>query len=253
MYKKIVLLACLSLLIASCASRKNLIYLNQSDVSRSDAVNYENTLQCDDNLLITVTSSQPELANDYNLMYLSSKSTEVTSSTNTTLYTYLIDKNGEIDFPGIGKIKLAGLTRIEAEQKIKDSLKDYLKDPGVILRVLNFQVSVLGEVARPGTVSVRGDRITIFEAISSAGDLTIYGKRNNVTIIREKDGVKTINEVDLRDSNVINSPFYYLAHNDVVYVKPNKTRINSSAVGPNLTVGISALSLLITIISLSTR
>ncbi|MGQ3089161.1 MAG: polysaccharide biosynthesis/export family protein, partial [Flavobacterium sp.] len=98
-----------------------------------------------------------------------------------------------------------------------------------------------------------GDRITVFEAIGMAGDMTIYGRRQDVTIIREKDGVKTIATVDLTDANIINSPYYYLAHNDVIYVKPNKTRINSSVIGPNLTVGISALSLIVTIIALSTR
>lgn len=254
MKKKLVLFLSFLFILSSCANKKKVLYLyNNNGASAESSVRYENTLQPDDNLQITVTAAQPELANDFNLMYLTARSTESTSAVNNTLYTYLIDQQGNIDFPVLGKIKLSGLTRTEAEDKIKDLLKSYIADPGVNLRVVNFEVSVMGEVTRPGVQNVVGDRITILEALSFAGDLTIYGQRENVSVIREKDGVKTITEVNLTDANLINSPVYYLAHNDVVYVKPNKTKINSSVVGPNLTIGISALSLLVTIIALSIR
>jgi polysaccharide export outer membrane protein len=172
---------------------------------------------------------------------------------NDVLTSYLIDQDGNIDLAGIGKIKLAGLTRIEAEAKIKELLEKQLVNPNVNLRVINFKVSVIGEVEHPGSVKVVGDRITILEALSMAGDMTIYGKRKEVVVIREDEGVRSINTVDITDSNIVNSPFYYLNHNDVVYVKPNKTKVNSSVIGPNLTVAISAVSLLVTIIALSTR
>ena len=254
MKKILILFFAIGLILTSCASRKNMLYMyNGTRAENTQAANYEQTLQPDDNLLIVVTAAKPELANDFNLMYLSARSTEITSSTDKTSYTYLINKEGYIDFPVLGKLKLAGLTRIQAEEKIKLMLKDYIADAGVNLRVVNFEVSVLGEVARPGRQVVSGERITILEAISYAGDLTIYGKRNNVSVIREKDGVITITEVDLTDANLLTSPVYYLSHNDVVMVQPNKTRINSSVIGPNLTVGISAISLLVTIIALSTR
>jgi polysaccharide export outer membrane protein len=214
---------------------------------------YENKLQPDDDLIITVTSSRPDLVNKFNLMYLNMSSTEMRTMTDDRLYSYLIDQNGEINFPVIGKIKLAGLTRIEAQTKIKNILKDYVTDAEVSLRVLNFEVHVTGEVARPGIQVIRGDRVTLLEALSAAGDLTIYGNRENIKLLREVDGVKTITEIDITKADFINSPYYYLAHNDYIYVEPNKTRVNSSVIGPNVTVAISAISLLITIIALSTR
>lgn len=251
--KQIIVLFVVALLFSSCVSNKRMLYLQNPPETVENALKYETTLQPDDNLLITVTASEPELVNDFNLMYLNARSTEMRSTNNDALYTYQIDSRGEISFPVIGKIKLAGLTRIEAEDKIKKLLTAYVADPGVSLRVVNFKVSVLGEVSRPGQQPVNGDRITIFEALSGAGDLTIYGKRKEIMVIREKDNVKTITEVDITNPEIINTPYYYLAHNDVVYVKPNKVRVNSSAIGPNISVAFSVISLIITIIALTTK
>lgn len=254
MKKKIAVLLIFMTFFSSCVSSKKIVYLSKDGQNNeSSESRYESVLQPDDNIFITVTSSQPDLAAPFNLVYVTMRTNEMNSANNETLISYLIDQNGEINFPVIGKIKLAGLTRIEAEESIKKHLKDELKDPGVIIRIVNFKVSVEGEVAKPGIVSIPGERITIFEALSHAGDLTIYGKRENVMIIREIDGVKTVNYVDLTDSSIINGEFYYLKRNDLIYVQPNKTRVNSSAIGPNLTVGLSALSLLVTIIALSIR
>lgn len=255
MIKKMFFLLSVVFILGSCASKKSILYLHGiAEGTQENNLKYENTLEPDDNILITVTAADPELANDFNLMYINARSTEMRTLNNSDdFFSYLIDQNGEIDFPVLGKMKLGGLTRIEAESKIKDLLKDRIIDPGVSIRVLNFKVSVLGEVIKPGSQDVVGDRITIFEAISRAGDLTIYGKRDNIKVIREKGGVKTIAILDITDPEIINSPYYYLAHNDIVYVEPNKTKINSSVIGPNLTVGISAISLIVTIIALSTR
>lgn len=255
--KKALFLFLIILMLGSCASNKDIIYLQEIENSsgvNSDTLKYANVLQPDDNLIITILSDEPELASDFNLMYLSARGNAMSNlNVNDMLYTYLIDQKGEIDFPVLGKIKLAGLTRLQAQDKIKLLLKDYIKEPGVILRVTNFKVSVLGEVKSPGSLNVPGDRITLLEALSAAGDITIYGKRKDIVLIREVNGVKTINEIDITNADFINSPYYYLSQNDVVYVKPNKTRVNSSVIGPNVTVGISAISLLITIIALSTR
>lgn len=250
--RKIVLLLAVVFL-NSCASNKKILYLQNQSGTVSTETKFENTLQPDDNLVITVTADKPELAKDFNMLYLNTMSTELRNAADPTLYTYLIDQKGEIDFPVIGKIKLSGLTRVQAEDKIKLLLKDYIVNPGVNLRVVNFKVSVLGEVSSPGEFTVTGDRITLLEALGRAGDLTIYGKRGEILVVREKDGVTSITPVDITGTDFITSPYYYLAHNDVVYVKPNKTRVNSSVVGPNLTVALSAVSLLITIIALSTR
>lgn len=251
---KAIQLLVIVLFISSCASKKSILYLQNNELinKENDAI-YENKLQPDDNLVITVTSNPPALANQFNIIYLNMASTESRTTQNEELISYLIDQRGEIDFPVIGKIKLAGLTRVEAELKIKELLKDYLPKAGVNLRVLNFKISVMGEVVRPGVQRITGDRATILEAISLAGDLTIYGNRKDVNLIREVDGKITITEIDITQADIINSPYYYLSHNDVIYIKPNKTRINSSIIGPNITVGISAISLLITIIALSIR
>lgn len=247
-----IILLCMVLFLASCASNKKMLYI-QNPPQQGPVHKYENTLQPDDMLLITVTSDEPQLAKDFNLLYLNLQSTETRNAADQALYTYQVDQAGNVNFPVLGKIKISGLTRIQAEDKIKELLKDYVLNAGVTIRVLNFKVSVIGEVNKPGEISVTGDRITILEALSKAGDMTIYGKRQEVLLIREKDGVQTITPVDITKSDFITSPNYYLAHNDVLYVKPNKTRVNSSVIGPNLTVGISALSLIVTIIALSTR
>lgn len=247
-----ILLICMVLFLTSCASNKNILYI-QNPPEQGSVLKYENTLQPDDMLLITVTADEPEVAKDFNLLYLNLQSTETRNASDQILYSYQVDQMGEINFPVLGKIKLAGLTRIEAENKIKTLLKDYVVNAGVTIKVLNFKVSVLGEVNNPGEITVQGDRITILEALSKAGDMTIYGKRKEILLIREKDGVQTITPIDITKSDFITSPYYYLAHNDVIYVKPNKTRVNSSVIGPNITVGISALSLVITIIALSTK
>jgi polysaccharide export outer membrane protein len=167
-----------------------------------------------------------------------------------TMQLYLVDANGTIDFPVLGKLKVGGLTRSAVLQLFQEKIGAYIKNPIINLRIMNFKVSVQGEVVAPGTYTIDSERITLIEALSKARDLTIYGKRNNILIIREIDGVKSYNRVDITQADFINSPFYYLAQNDVVYVEPNKNRINAAAVGPNTGVIISVTSLLITIITL---
>lgn len=241
------------MLLGSCAPNRSILYLQNKDDVNPALQLYSSVLEPDDVLNITVTADEPQLANPFNMVFLTNKSTDARSMDNESVTGYLVDQKGEIDFPVLGKIKLAGLTRMDAEIKIKELLKPHIANPGVNLRVLNFKISVLGEVNSPGTQMINGDRVTILEALSNAGDLTIYGKRNSITVLRENAGVRSIEEIDITTTDFINSPYYYLAHNDVIYVKPNKTRVNSSVIGPNLTVGISAISLLITIITLSTR
>jgi len=166
-----------------------------------------------------------------------------------TIQAYLVDAQGTIDFPVLGKIKVSGLTRSEVLQLFQEKIEKYIKNPVVNLRIMNFKVSVQGEVNLPGTYSIASERITLIEALTLAKDLTIYGKRNNILIIRDIDGVKSYNRVDITKANFINSPFYYLAQNDVVYVEPNQSRINASVVGPNTGVIISISSLLITLVT----
>ena len=167
---------------------------------------------------------------------------------------YLIDKDGMIDFPIIGKIKIAGLDRNEAIELLKNQLSVYIKKPIVNIRILNYKITVIGEVSKPGTFTIPNERITILEAIGIAGDLTITGKRNNVLIIRDIDGQKINFRVDLTKNELFKSPVYYLNQNDVVYVEPNRTKINSSAINPsNAGIIISSISLFITTIVLLSK
>jgi polysaccharide export outer membrane protein len=244
------------LLSASCNSKKEVVYLQQSSgvQKENNTSSYEPVLQADDVLLIVISAENPEVAAPYNLNYLSAlQGTQMAATNPLGLQSYLIDKEGNVDFPLLGKMKLAGLTRIEAIQKIKSELENHIKYPSVNLRILNFKVSVIGEVNRPGSFPVLSERITLLEALSLAGDLTIYGSRNSILIIREKEGVKTIEKVDITKRDFINSPYYYLCQNDQIYVEPNKTKVNSSVVGPNITVALSALSILVTILALTIK
>ena len=126
----------------------------------------------------------------------------------------------------------------------------YIKNPSINLRIFNYKISVLGEVTKPGTYTIPSERITLLEALSMAGDLGIFGKRNNILVIHEEDGKKTYMRMDLTKADLINSPRYYLSQNDVVIVEPNKTKINSSVIGPNTSVIISLVSVLITVVVL---
>jgi polysaccharide export outer membrane protein len=242
-----------SLFLVSCASKKNVLYLQNIDQINSNEVSlsYEPKLQNDDLLSIIVAADQPELTVPFNLPQIQGNYN--INQNQDGIKTYLIDIDGNIVFPVIGKVKLAGLTRSQAVRMLEEKIKEYITNPSVNLRILNYKFSVIGEVNKPGTFKIESERVTLLEALSQAGDLTIYGNRSNILIIREVDGKKEYNRVDIKKADFINSPFYYLVQNDVVVVEPNKTRVNSSVVGPNLNVTISAVSLLTTILFLITR
>ncbi len=170
------------------------------------------------------------------------------------LQTYLVDNDGNINFPIVGQLHVGGLTKSQAERMIEDKIKPYVNasvNPIVTVRMTGYQISVLGEVARPGTFNVSREKITILEALAQAGDLTIYGQRKNVQLIREDStGQKSIHTFDLTDANIINSPYFYLQQNDVVYVTPNKVKAQNSSVGSMTTLWFSATSILISLTSL---
>lgn len=235
------------LFFSSCGSRKDIIYLQdvENDATINQALSYEPVIKCDDMLSVIVAADQPDLTIPFNLPQI--QGNYQVSDNQEGIKTYLVDAAGYIDFPVIGKVKLAGLTRTQAKNELEVKIKEYIKEPSVNLRILNYKISVLGEVNKPNTYKIASERVTLLEAISMAGDMTIYGKRSNVLVIREVDGKKTFNRVDLTNKDFISSPFYYLNQNDVVMVEPNKTKINSSVIGPNITVTISAISLLTTI------
>lgn len=238
----------------SCASKKDIVYYQNIDglVSSEKLNSYEIKIQADDLLTIIVSADDPESALPFNLSTISvpSANSIMTARGQEMWQSYLVDAAGTIDFPVLGKLKVGGLSRSELMQLLGSKIATYIKNPIINIRLTNFKVSVQGEVTIPGTYSINSDRVTLVEALSMAKDLTIYGRRDNILVIRELNGVKSYNRVDITKADFINSPFYYLAQNDVVYVEPNKTRINGAAVGANTGVIISITSLLITIITL---
>jgi polysaccharide export outer membrane protein len=244
----------LVLFLFSCASRKDIAYYQDIDAiaATGKSTSYEIKIQPDDLLMIIVSAEDPEIAAPFNLKSISIQSPGKLDAVTgqQTMQLYLTDANGFIEFPVLGKLKVSGMSRSEVLQMLQQKIGVYIKNPIINLRVMNFKVSVQGEVNLPGTYPVASDRITLIEALTMAKDLTIYGKRNNILVIREIDGVKSYNRVDITKSDFIHSPFYYLAQNDVVYVEPNKNKINGAAIGPNTGVIISISSLLITLITL---
>lgn len=245
-----------ALLLFSCAPRKSSVYYQNIDsLEASEKQNsYEIKIQPDDMLMIIVSADDPESALPFNLSTISVPVFGSAGVSNfmgqQSIQNYLVDASGYIDFPVLGKVKVGGLSRSEVLQILEKKIATYIKNPIITIRVTNFKISVQGEVTTPGTFSINSDRVTLIEAISMAKDLTIYGRRDNVLIIREVNGIKSYNRVDITKADFINSPFYYLAQNDVVYVEPNKVRINGAAVGANTGVIISITSLFITLITL---
>ena len=241
-------------LLFSCKSREEVVYYQNIDaLAKTEQSNsYEIKIQPDDLLMIIVSADDPETAIPFNLNTINIPAAGAinVAQGQLTIQSYLVDAAGTIDFPILGKLSVGGLSRTEIMQLLESKISKYIKNPIINIRVMNFKVSVQGEVTLPGTYPVSSDRITLIEAISMAKDLTIYGKRDNILIIREVNGVKSYNRVDITKADFIHSPFYYLAQNDVVYVEPNKAKINGAAVGANTGVIISITSLLITVITL---
>ncbi len=246
------LLSIFSVFLPSCVSPKEVVYLQ--DVSSSTETDlkyqYQTIIQKDDRLAISVSSRQPELTEPFNMNELSSGGPD--SSSSSTGRGYLVDSQGNIVLPIIGKIHAAGLTCTGLAKKIAEALKDkgYLNDASVNVQITNFKFSVIGEVNAPGVYTADSQRLTVLEAISHAGDLTIDGNRN-IYIIREVNGKRQTAAVDLRSSELFNSPFYYIRQNDVIYVTPSDRRINTrSDAAQWYSWGLSGASLLIAIIAL---
>jgi len=269
LYRKIFLLFIFPIIIGSCTSYKNIPYVTEAELISSEefaktAKNYEAKIMPKDVLSIIVNAPVGAAVADFNLplVPLNANSVLQTNVTNTTtstggLQNYIVDNNGDISFPVLGEIKLGGLTKSEAEAKIFSMIypQYLLEKPIVNIRFLNYKVSVLGEVARPNVYTSDNERMTLFDALAMAGDLTIYGDRKNVLRIRESaTGELTPKRINLQDKNILLDPeVYYLQQNDVIYVQPNKTKGNNSSFGTLESLTLSGLSLLISVISIITR
>lgn len=238
-----------SVLLISCTPKKKMIYF-QGEMGQVEAnKNYNPVFRSDDLLSITVTGLDQETVKPFNLPTINAMIGSGGYSQGTpTPPGYLVDIDGNIDFPVIGKIKVAGMTRNVLVDTLKSKLKPYLVNATVIVRILNFKVTVLGEVHNPGTFTIPNERVTLPEALGIAGDLLITAKRKNIIVVRDVEGKKTKYNIDLTSKDVFSSPVYYLNQNDVIYVEPNRAKMNSSAINQtNAALILSATSILITL------
>ena len=247
-----------TLVATSCKTPKNIAYIQNSDsidYAKSEFL-YDAHIMPKDILTITISTVNPEASAPFNLIVRPTL-TSVTSNISTSggaLQIYLVDNNGCIDFPVVGTLKVGGLTKSMCEKLIHDKIERYMnaeENPIVTVRMSNYKISVIGEVNRPGMFTVGNEKINIFEALAQAGDLSIYGVRDRVKLIRENaQGRKEIHTVNLNDADIVNSPYYYLQQNDVVYVEPNSVKAKNSAIGTSTTIWISVTGALVSLASL---
>lgn len=244
------------LFVTSCASKKDILYLQDETFQKNQTItqNYVNILQPDDILLIIVSNSDNIGTQRFNLSTTVSAPGMIDDSIGRQrLVNYVIRKDGSIEFPILGKIQLAGLTISEAVELIRVKLEKYIKEPKVVIEWLNFKYSVSGEVRRPGLFTSVSERVSILDALAMAGDLTIYGNRKNIILIREINGKRSTYNVDLTNVKFMNDETYYIKQNDHIIVSPNNAQIQSSSFNQNVPVYISAASILLSLIIILTR
>lgn len=241
----------------SCSSTKKVPYfldVNSSGNSEIEAkaVFTEPTIQKDDILSISIFTLDPTTSMIVNQLGTQSiASAGITTLPGQSINGFLVDKNGDIEISIIGKVKLSGLTTYQARDLIKKKAEESFTNPNVQIRFSNFKVTILGEVERPAIYTVPNEKVTVLDALGLAGDLTIFGKRENVLLIREKEGKKEFARLDLNSANLFSSPYFYLKQNDVLYIEPNKGKAASLNTARAQTLAIigTALTVLITLIS----
>lgn len=251
----VAILSLIFLVLSSCVSNKNIAYFQNNEIKKQDVSNdFKIHYKPDDLLQILIFSEDYLAAKPFNLPVAS-----ILNTTNTVVavpqqQTYLVDSKGQIDFPVIGKIKVGGLSSEELVELLKNELDPtYILNPTINVRIVNFKITVLGDVTRPGSYNIPNERVSLLDAIGLAGDLTISGKRNNVMIIREENGEKNQYVVDLRSNDIFTSPVFYLKQNDIVYVQHNNAAIQSASFNSNTTLFISIGSVLISLLTILTR
>lgn len=255
----IISLLVLSVFAFSCKTKSDIVYFQNvgtdklQDVVPLEVIDYEHYISPDDMLTITVTAIDPNAVAIFNLptaSFLTPGSTQLNVTPN--LQTFLVSANGDIDFPIFGKIHVAGLTRGQLSDLLREKISEYVENPLVTVNVLNFKIVVLGEVNSPGSFTISGEKISILDAIGLAKDLNIYGRRDNVLLIREKEGKKEFHRLDLTQPDIFSSPYYYLQKDDVVYVEPNKARQGSALYSSNKQFNVSVISTVVSAISVLT-
>lgn len=239
--------------IASCAPREKIVYFQNLEDYVSENNIEPTRFKPNDMISIIVSASNVESAIPFNLLSIARPVTTARSSqslfgSGTSMEVpYMINSEGEIEFPVLGTIKIEGMSTKELQEYLITELKEYIKDPIVNIRFLNFTITILGEVAIPGTYPVGGERISLPEALGLAGDMSIFGRRDNILVVREISGRKTYKYLDIRDPNILNSDYYYLQQHDIVYVEPNRAERQSSIFNRNLSTYISVASLLLSL------
>lgn len=246
----------LDLILSSCVSTQNIPYfqnMNQTERKRLEAaVNFtEPTIQTDDILGISIITVDPQTAAVVNQSSSQETMGNARNPNSREIEGFPVDKNGEVELAIIGKVKVAGMTTYEARELIRKEAAEYYQKPNVTVRLLNFKVSVLGEVNRPGSFTMPNEKVSILDALSLAGDLTLYGKRENIMVIRDQGGQKEYGTLSINSSDIFKSPYYYLRQNDVVYVEPNKAKVFSlnSTARSTAVVTLSAISTIVLIIT----
>ncbi len=252
---KPVLLATLALLLSGCASYKDIVYFQDIDERTLKPLlnEYEATIKKDDRLAIVVSGSDKTVTAPYNLTL-----TELTTSAGTSAYgpenatlSYLVDSEGNIEFPILGKIQVEGMTRNELVQYLTREIGKDVKDPIVYVNFKNFKITVLGEVRTPGTYTIDSEKINVLQALGRAGDLNLTAMREGILLIREVDGVQKHYKIDLKSSDLLESPYFFLQQNDVIYVPPSPTRVAQGTAATGLWSSmLSTISSAISIITL---
>jgi polysaccharide export outer membrane protein len=243
------------MLLASCSETMEMTYIKDAprDVEIAQTGEFSKGIQSNDLLYIYVESRAPEATVRFNqeTNKIAVDNGVVMNPGSSAVTGYLVNNEGDIIFPVLGKIHVEGMTHAQLASTLEQRLvgEGHILDAVVTVKLMNFKVSVLGEVTRPGVIEATGERLTIFEALSMVGDLTLYGLRDNVTVIREENGVRTVGEIDLTTKDVFDSPYYYLHQNDVVYVEPNVKRKKAAVRDP---MTLSYISSAVSIVSLLT-
>lgn len=244
--------------LTSCGAPKDVLYFQGVDWLTQDQItqmeqSYTSRICPDDMLTITVTAWDPSVVTPFNPPVWSYASQgEIAVTTSMQLHTYLVDSDGNIVFPVVGKVKAAGLSKQEFSAQLQEKISYYVKDAMVNVQIVNYRVTVIGEIARPGALTVQNERLTILDAIGRLGDLTINANRKNILIIRDNEGRKEFGRVDITNPQLFSSPYYYLRQNDLVYIEPNKPKQRNYNVTQSQTFVVSIVSTLLTTVSVIT-
>lgn len=249
------------ILLNSCTSKKKLDYLQniESVALEASMKNAKSTIQPNDQLVIMVTAKDMDVVKPFNQNFSSgqilqysipSNNAPTQSQTSTSGPTYMVDSQGNIEFPVIGKINTENKTTEELRDILKKEISKYVLNPQVSVRNTNYKITVLGEVNRPGTYNIPDAQTTLLEVLGLAGDLSIYGNREDILVVRNIDGIMSKERIDLTKADFINSPYFYLKQNDVIIVSPNETKQKTSRLDPNTGIYISVASIVVTILAL---